>query len=42
MLHGEAGEPAPQRLHFRRTVEPEEPAERGRVFLLEMLRPLDA
>src|SRR5215470_10091539 len=42
MLRGEAGEPAPQRLHFRRTVEPEEPSERRRVFLLEMLGTLDA
>jgi hypothetical protein len=38
----EAGEPAPQRLHLRRAVEPEEPAERGRVAFLEMLGPLDA
>ena len=30
-MRREAGEPAPQRLHFRRSVEPEEPAERGRV-----------
>src|SRR5437016_3763342 len=36
------GEPAPQRLDFRRSVEPEEPAERGRVSLLEMFGPLDA
>jgi hypothetical protein len=42
MLRGKAGEPAPQRLHFRRAVEPEQSAERGRVFLLEMLGPLDA
>ena len=36
------GEPAPQRLHLRRSVEPEEPAERGGVAFLEMLGPLDA
>jgi hypothetical protein len=42
MLHGEAGEPAPQRLHLRRTVDPEEPTERRRLFLLEMLGPLHA
>ena len=30
MVRREAGEPAPQRLHFRRSVEPEEAAERGR------------
>src|SRR5260370_32620798 len=42
MVRRQAGEPAPQRLHFRRSVEPEEPAERGRVSFLEMLRPLDA
>src|SRR5438034_6802788 len=42
MVRREAGEPAPQRLHFRRPVEPEQPAERGRVSFLEMLGPLDA
>src|SRR5258708_19514097 len=42
MVRREAGEPAPQRLHFRRSVEPEESAERGRVSFLEMLGPLDA
>jgi hypothetical protein len=42
MVCREAGEPAPQRLHLRRAVEPEEPAERGRVAFLEMLGPLDA
>jgi hypothetical protein len=31
MLRGEAGKPAPQRLHFRRAIEPEESAERCRV-----------
>src|ERR1700720_1015584 len=41
MVCREAGEPAPQRLHFRRSVEPEESAERGRVAFLEMLGPLD-
>ena len=42
MVRREAGEPPPQRLHFRRSVEPEEAAERGRVAFLEMLGPLDA
>src|ERR1700681_123196 len=42
MVCREAGEPAPQRLHFRRSVEPEESTERGRVAFLEMLGPLDA
>src|SRR5215468_3668729 len=42
MPRGEAREPAPQRLHFRRAVEPEEPAECGRVAFLELLGPLDA
>src|SRR5260370_14321032 len=42
MVRREAGEPAPQRLHLRRSVEPEQPAERGRVAFLEMLGPLDA
>jgi len=42
MLGGKAGKPTPQRLHFRRTVEPEESAERRGVFLLELLGPLDA
>src|ERR1700692_3666696 len=42
MVRREAGEPAPQRLHFRRSVEPEESAERGRISFLEMLGPLDA
>ena len=37
MMRREAGEPAPQRLHFRRSVEPEESAERSRVSFLEML-----
>ena len=41
MMRGEASEPAPQRLHFRRAVEPEQPAERGRVAFLQMLGPLD-
>src|SRR5262249_910560 len=41
-LRGKAGEPAPQRLHFRRAVEPQEPAKCGWVLLLEMLGPLDA
>jgi hypothetical protein len=30
MLRGKAGEPAPQRLYLRRTVEPEEPYAVGR------------
>jgi hypothetical protein len=42
MVRREAGEPPPQRLHFRRSVEPEEAAECGRVSFLEMLGPLDA
>src|ERR1700730_5129753 len=42
MVRREAGEPAPQRLHFRRSVEPEQSAESGRVPFLEMLGPLDA
>src|SRR6266478_419859 len=42
MVRRQAGEPAPQRLHFRRSVEPEQSAERGRVSFLEMLGPLDA
>jgi len=42
MLRGEAGKPASQRLHFRGTIEPEESAERRRVFLFELLGPLDA
>src|SRR5215471_16588891 len=42
MLGGEAGKSAPQRLHLRRTVEPKQPSERRRVFLLEMLGTLDA
>jgi hypothetical protein len=35
MVRREASEPPPQRLHFRRSVEPEESAERGRVSFLE-------
>ena len=42
MVRREADEPAPQRLHFRRSVEPEQAAERGRVSFLEMLGPSDA
>jgi hypothetical protein len=42
MLRGEAGKPAPQRLHFRRTIEPERSVERCRVLLFELLGPLDA
>jgi hypothetical protein len=42
MLRGEAGKPAPQRLHFRRAIEPEESAERCRVSFLELFGPLDA
>src|SRR5215468_5727039 len=42
MLRRQAGHPAPQRLHFRRAVEPQKSAECGGVFLLEMLGPLDA
>jgi hypothetical protein len=42
MLRREAGEPAPQRLHFRCSVEPKESSEPGRVSFLEMFGPLDA
>jgi hypothetical protein len=42
MVCRQAGEPAPQRLHLRRSVEPEEPAECSRVAFFEMLGPLDA
>src|SRR5947209_4341966 len=42
MVRREAGEPTPQGLHFRRSVEPKQSAERGRVSFLEMLGPLDA
>jgi hypothetical protein len=42
MVRREAGEPAPQRLHLRRSVEPKESAERSRVSFLEMLGPLNA
>ena len=38
----QTGEPAPQRLHFRRAVEPEQSAEGGGIAFLEMLGPLDA
>jgi hypothetical protein len=41
MMRGEADEPAPQRLHFQRSVEPEEPAEGGGISFLEMLGSLD-
>ena len=37
MARSEAGEPAPQRLYFRRAIEPEQPAERSRVAFLEIL-----
>src|ERR1700758_3174430 len=42
MLRRQTGEPAPQRLHFRCAIEPDESTERRWVFLLEMLGPLDA
>ena len=42
IVRRQAGEPTPQRLHFRRSVEPKQSAERGRVSFLEMLGPLDA
>jgi hypothetical protein len=42
MVRRQAGEPPPQRLHFRRAVEPEQSAKRSRVTFLEMLGPLDA
>ena len=41
MVRRKAGEPAPQRLHFRRAVEAKQSAERGRVAFLEMLGPLN-
>jgi hypothetical protein len=41
MVRRQAGEPSPQRLHFRRAVEPEQPAKRSRITFLEMLGPLD-
>src|SRR5262249_1884667 len=41
MVRRQASEPAPQRLHFRRAVEPEQPAEGGRISFLELLGPLD-
>src|SRR3974377_1285429 len=42
MMGGEAGEPAPQGLHFRCSIEPEQSAKRGRVVFLEVLGSLDA
>src|ERR1700741_327451 len=42
MVCRQAGEPAPQRLDFRRAVEPEQSAKCGRIAFLEMLGPLDA
>src|SRR5215472_1292749 len=41
MARGETREPAPQRFHFRRAVEPEEPAECSWIPLLEMFGPLN-
>src|SRR5215475_10359397 len=41
MVRREAGKPAPQRLDFRGSVEPQQSAERGRVAFLKMLGPLD-
>jgi hypothetical protein len=41
-VSGEAREPAPERLDFRRSVESEQPAERRGVSFLQMLGPLDA
>src|SRR6516164_5344942 len=40
MARGETREPAPQRFHFRRAVEPEQPAECSWIPLLEMFGPL--
>src|ERR1700745_805441 len=40
MARGQTGEPAPQRFHFRRAVEPKQPAERSWIPLLEMFGPL--
>jgi hypothetical protein len=42
MVRRQAGEPAPQRPHFRRAVEPKQLAERGRISFLEMFGPFDA
>jgi hypothetical protein len=42
MVCRQTGEPAPQRFHLRRSVEPEEPAERRRVAFFKMLGPLDS
>ena len=42
MVRRKAAQAPPQRLHLRGAVETEEPAERGRVFLLKMLGALDA
>src|SRR5215468_374246 len=41
MARGETREPAPQRFHFLRAVEPEEPAECSWIPLLEMFGPLN-
>ena len=42
LVRGKPRELAPEGLHFRRPIQPEHPAERGRVLLLEMLGTLDA
>jgi hypothetical protein len=42
MERGEASEPAPQRLDFRRSVESKQPAERSGVSFLQILGSLDA
>src|SRR5215469_17996659 len=42
MVRRQATEPTPQRLHFRRAVEPKKSAEGRWVSFLEMLGPLDA
>jgi hypothetical protein len=39
---GREYEAPPQRLHFRREVEPKESAERGRVSFLKLFGPFDA
>jgi hypothetical protein len=42
MMRRKPGEPTPQRLDFRRAVEPEQSAECGRIAFLQMLGPFDA
>ena len=42
LVGGKPGELAPQGLHFRCPIQPEQPAQSGRVLLLEVLGTLDA